>query len=122
MYITISPQKLGDSYSTSVADFVEYLEKENKELHSDHQELFFSQDLELISPKEVVREIDANTAKVPWDILKSRQIIIYPQKSLSKNSLKWMPGLKGIEYRYGFCLSPGYLSCLIVGVKNKPTF
>jgi len=30
MYITITPQKLGGSYSQSVADYVDYLEKENQ--------------------------------------------------------------------------------------------
>ncbi|AVR44216.1 mobilization protein [Christiangramia fulva] len=64
MYITISPQKLGDSFSTSVTDFIEYLEKENKDLQPDHQEFFFSKDQERISPKEVVRAIDHNTSKL----------------------------------------------------------
>ena len=29
MYITITPQKLGDNYTQSAGDFVAYLEKEN---------------------------------------------------------------------------------------------
>lgn len=61
MYIAISPQKLGNTSSKSVADYVEYLEKENKELLKDHPEFFFSHDQEHISSKEVIHEIDTNT-------------------------------------------------------------
>ncbi|SRX76397.1 hypothetical protein AEQU3_03397 [Aequorivita antarctica] len=40
MYITITPQKLGDNYSQSAADFVEYLEKENLGLENENEEFF----------------------------------------------------------------------------------
>ncbi len=64
MYITISPQKLGAQYSSSVADFVNYLEKENSDLPSQKQEMFFNQSQDNISRNEVIREIDTNTAKL----------------------------------------------------------
>lgn len=64
MYITISPQKLGSQFSTSVADFVDYLEKENTDRLPEQRELFFSQNSDHISRKEVIREIDSNTAKL----------------------------------------------------------
>ncbi|MCP9201296.1 DUF5712 family protein [Gramella sp. GC03-9] len=64
MYITISPQKLGDQYATSVADFVDYLEKENTDRLPEQRELFFNQTSDHISSKEVIREIDSNTAKL----------------------------------------------------------
>jgi len=50
MYITITPQKLGGTYSQSSADFIGYLEKENLGLEQDDQlaaavetEYFFNQ-------------------------------------------------------------------------------
>ena len=43
MYITISPQKLGNSYSQSVSEFVDYLEKENQSLEQQDMEHFFNQ-------------------------------------------------------------------------------
>lgn len=64
MYITISPQKLGAQYSTSVADFVDYLEKENTDRLPEKRELFFDQTSDHISRKEVIRDIDSNTAKL----------------------------------------------------------
>ncbi|WP_300439051.1 MobB family relaxase [Christiangramia sp.] len=64
MYITISPQKLGAQYSSSVADFVDYLEKENTDRLPQQKELFFNQTQDSIPRKEVIREIDGNTAKL----------------------------------------------------------
>ena len=43
MYITITPQKLGGTYSQSSADFVGYLEKENEGLDQEDLEHFFNQ-------------------------------------------------------------------------------
>ena len=51
MYITISPQKIGASYSTSVSDFVDYLEKENSDRLQEQKELFFNQNSDDISRK-----------------------------------------------------------------------
>lgn len=64
MYITISPQKLGASYSKSVTDFVEYLEKENNNIENEQKEFFFNNELDGISPNQVIKEIDKNTAKL----------------------------------------------------------
>lgn len=64
MYITITPQKLGDSYAQSVADFVAYLEKENEGKPIEDMEPFFNQHGDQISSREVIREIDGNTAKL----------------------------------------------------------
>jgi len=64
MYITITAQKLGGNYSSGSADFVDYLEKENQGLDQEDGEYFFNQYDDQISAEEVVREIDANTAKL----------------------------------------------------------
>jgi len=64
MYITISPQKIGASYSTSVADFVDYLEKENTDRLPEQKEFFFNQNSDDIARKEVISEIDGNTTKL----------------------------------------------------------
>ncbi|MDX1471752.1 MAG: DUF5712 family protein, partial [Flavobacteriaceae bacterium] len=64
MYITISPQKLGEQYSKSVSDFVDYLEKENTDRLPEQSELFFNQSGDHFSRKEVIKDIDNNTAKL----------------------------------------------------------
>lgn len=65
MYITITSQKLTASYSQSVADYVNYLEKENQlPGFENHQELFFNQEEDNISPEVVIKEIDTNTTKL----------------------------------------------------------
>lgn len=64
MYITISPQKSGGSYSVSVADYVNYLEKENENLPVSEQEFFFNQGEEQVPWQRVVDQIDGNTAKL----------------------------------------------------------
>ena len=64
MYITITPQKSGNNYSQSSADFVGYLEKENQGLEQGAMEHFFNQYDEEISADEVVKEIDGNGAKL----------------------------------------------------------
>lgn len=64
MYITITAQKLGDDYSQSVSNFVDYLEKENQGLEQEDMEHFFNQNGDAISTKEVINEIDGNTAKL----------------------------------------------------------
>ena len=70
MYINITPQKLGTNYSQSSADFVDYLEKENQGLEKEEMEHFFNQYGDEISAKEVVKEIDGNTAKLKKERLK----------------------------------------------------
>ncbi|WP_282089238.1 MobB family relaxase [Aquimarina algiphila] len=80
MYITITPQKLGGSYSQSVADYVDYLEKENQGFEQQDMEHFFNQYSDEISAKEVVKEIDGNTAKLKKTEPKFYSITISPSK------------------------------------------
>lgn len=80
MYVTISPQKLGDNFNPSVANFVSYLEKENEDKSLEDQELFFNQYGEDIVPEEVIRDIDQNTAKLKKVEPKFYSITINPSQ------------------------------------------
>lgn len=80
MYITISPQKLNNSYPQSVSDFVDYLEKENEGKIYEQREHFFNQHGEEISPKEVIKEIDGNTAKLKKTEPKFYSITVNPSR------------------------------------------
>ncbi len=64
MYVSISPQKLGGSYSKSAADYAQYLEKENQDRSNIDKEFFFDSNSDKISEREVINSIDANTAKL----------------------------------------------------------
>lgn len=64
MYITISPQKLGDKFSISARDFITYLEKENRHKSPGEKAFFFNQFEDQVTDREVVEAIDANTAKL----------------------------------------------------------
>lgn len=80
MYITITPQKLGGTYSQSVADFVGYLEKENKGLELEDMERFFNHYGDNISAREVIKEIDENSAKLKKIEPKFYSITVSPSK------------------------------------------
>ena len=80
MYITITPQKSGNNYSQSSADFVGYLEKENEGLEQQDMEHFFNQYGDEISAEEVVKEIDGNTAKLKKKEPKFYSITVSPSK------------------------------------------
>ena len=80
MYITITAQKLGGDYSQSSADFAEYLEKENQGLEQEDVEHFFNQFGDEIDAKEVVKEIDGNTAKLKKKEPKFYSITVSPSK------------------------------------------
>ena len=80
MYITTTPQKLGDNYMQSVTDFVAYLEKENEGKSVDEMEYFFNQYGEEITGKEVINEIDSNTAKLKKTEPKFYSITVNPSK------------------------------------------
>lgn len=87
MYITITPQKLGSSYSQSAADFVAYLEKENDGLDQGtppngkaNMEYFFNQYEDQIPAEVVVKEIDNNTAKLKRTEPKFYSITVSPSK------------------------------------------
>lgn len=85
MYIVITPQKLGQSYSNSAADYVAYLEKENEGLEQENQEHFFNQTEDDISPDKVISEIDGNTAKLKKTEPKFYSIVVSPsQRELQK--------------------------------------
>ncbi len=80
MYITITAQKLGGDYSQSAADFAEYLEKENQGLEQEDVEHFFNQYGDEIEAKDVVKEIDGNTAKLKNKEPKFYSITVSPSK------------------------------------------
>lgn len=81
MYITITAQKLGGNYSQSSADFIDYLEKENQGLEQEDIEHFFNQYGDEIDAKEVVKEIDSNTAKLKNKEPKFYSITVSPSQS-----------------------------------------
>ncbi len=64
MYISITRQHMNQTFSQSSADFVMYLEKENEDRQPELQEHFFDQDNDFVSPEQVIKEIDGNTAKL----------------------------------------------------------
>ena len=80
MYITITAQKLGGDYSQSSADFAEYLEKENQGVEQEDVEHFFNQYGDEIDAKDVVKEIDDNTAKLKKKEPKFYSITVSPSK------------------------------------------
>ncbi|WP_026809936.1 MobB family relaxase [Arenibacter latericius] len=82
MYITITAQKLGNTFSPSSADFVDYLGKENQGMEEgdENMEYFFNQYNDQISAEEVVREIDGNTAKLEKSEPRFYSITINPSK------------------------------------------
>src|SRR5690554_342558 len=80
MYITITPQNLSAGFSKSSAHFVSYLEKENQGLDKEDLEYFFNQHGDQISAKEVIWEIDSNTAKLKNTEPKFYSITVSPSK------------------------------------------
>jgi hypothetical protein len=84
MYITITAQKLGENFSQSSGDFVAYLEKENQGFEQEEMEHFFNQYGDEIGAKEVVKEIDGNTAKLKKKEPKFYSITV----SLSQSELR----------------------------------
>ena len=80
MYIAITPQKLDSGYSSSVSDYVAYLEKENETLEPENQEFFFNQTEDRVSPETVISEIDGNTAKLKKTEPKFYSLIVGPSQ------------------------------------------
>jgi len=78
MYIAITKQQMGATYTSSVTDFVNYLEKENEEKHPVYQEHFFDQYNDQIAPEKVISEIDNNTAKLKKTEPKFYSLVISP--------------------------------------------
>lgn len=78
MYIAISAQQMGETFNSSVTDYVNYLEKENEEKSPELQEHFFDQFNDEISPEKVISEIDSNTAKLHKKDPKFYSIVVSP--------------------------------------------
>ena len=78
MYIAITPQHMDINYKGSVRDFVNYLEKENMDRDESHQECFFDQDHDRVDPETVIRDIDANTAKLKKTDPKFYSLVVSP--------------------------------------------
>ena len=92
MYISISAQTLGNNFSQSVSDFVDYLEKENQGVILEEQEHFFNQYGDEFSTKDVIKDIDGNTAKLKKIEPKFYSITVSPSqrelKQLQNTDLK----------------------------------
>lgn len=84
MYISITKQHSGNTFSQSCSDFVDYLEKENRGRLPELQEHFFDQHHDHVPPKHVVKDIDGNTAKLRKTEPKFYSLTI----SLSQRELK----------------------------------
>lgn len=80
MYISITRQHMDTTFSQSASDFVDYLEKENEGKNPELQEHFFDQYNDKISPEQVVKEIDGNTAKLKKKEPKFYSLTINPSQ------------------------------------------
>ena len=80
MYLTITPQKLTQSFSQSAGHLVSYLEKENEGKSPDQKEFFFSQYSDEVEPSIVTREIDGNSAKLKKTEPRYYSMTINPSK------------------------------------------
>jgi len=116
MYITITPQKLGNNYSQSSADFVGYLEKENQGLEQQDMEHFFNQYGDEISAEEVVKEIDGNTAKLEKHEPRFYSITVSP----SKYELRKLQNSSEDLKRYTRELMKDYVTSFNREIKGRP--
>ncbi|WP_418603572.1 MobB family relaxase [Hwangdonia sp.] len=116
MYITITAQKLGGDYSQSSADFVEYLEKENQGLEQEEIGHFFNHYGNEIKAKEVVREIDGNTAKLKKKEPKFYSITVNP----SKYELKKLQNSSEDLKRYTRAIMNDYAASFNREINGKP--
>ncbi len=80
MYITITGQKKGETYSSSCKDFVAYLEKENEGLEAEDQEQFFSHDADNVEAASVIESIDTNKYKLKEKDTKFFSVTLNPSK------------------------------------------
>ncbi len=81
MYITVTKQHMDATFSQSASDFVNYLEKENEGKSVELQEHFFDQYNDRLEPGQVIKEIDANTAKLKKKEPKFYSLTINPSQS-----------------------------------------
>ena len=116
MYITITPQKMGGNFSKSSADFVGYLEKENQGLEQQEMEHFFNQYGDEISAKEVVKEIDGNTAKLEKHEPRFYSITVSP----SKYELRKLQNSSEDLKRYTRELMKDYVASFNREIKGRP--
>jgi hypothetical protein len=116
MYITITAQKLGGSYSQSSASFVDYLEKENQGLEQEDMEHFFNQYGDEVSAKDVVKEIDGNTAKLKKKEPKFYSITVSP----SKYELRRLQNSSKDLKTYTRELMKGYVSSFNREINGRP--
>lgn len=115
MYVTITPQKLGDNYSQGSAEFVEYLEKENQCLDPGYEEFFFNQYDDKISAKEVVKDIDVNTAKLKKIEPNFYSITVSP----SQYELNRLQNTSNDLKKYTRELMKDYVACFNREIKGK---
>lgn len=85
MYITITSQKLSGNYTQSVADYVNYLEKENLDPEMVQEEHFFDQYNDQVNGETVVTSIDQNTAKLKKSEPKFYSITVSPSQREMRN-------------------------------------
>jgi hypothetical protein len=116
MYITITAQKLGKTYAQSAAEFVEYLEKENQGIEQDEIEHFFNQYGDEISAENVIKEIDANTAKLKKVEPKFYSITVNP----SKYELRKLQNSSEDLKRYTRAIMKDYASSFNRDINGKP--
>jgi len=116
MYITITAQKLTGDYSQSVADFVDYLEKENQGIEKEEIEHFFNQYGDEISAKEVVQEIDGNSAKLKKTEPKFYSITVSPSQYELKRLQHSSEDLK----QYTKVLMKDYVTSFNREINGKP--
>ncbi|MFD0798444.1 MobB family relaxase [Maribacter chungangensis] len=116
MYISITAQKLGETYTQSSAGFVDYLEKENQGLEQSEMEHFFNQDSDEISAAEVVKEIDGNTAKLKKKEPKFYSITINP----SKRELQHLKNSSEDLKRYTRAVMQDYVSSFNRQINSRP--
>lgn len=80
MYISITKQHMDNTFSQSSGDFVDYLEKENEGKTAELQEHFFDQYNDRVSPGQVIKDIDGNTAKLKKQEPKFYSLTISPSQ------------------------------------------
>tara|TARA_B110000037_G_scaffold222992_1_gene301148 strand:+ start:4107 stop:5135 length:1029 start_codon:yes stop_codon:yes gene_type:complete len=116
MYITITAQKLSGNYSQSVANFVEYLEKENQGLNQEDMTHFFNQYGDDIYAKQVIQEIDGNTSKLKKTEPKFYSITVNP----SKFELNRLKNSREDLKRYTKVLMNDYVSSFNREINGRP--
>ncbi|QLE01978.1 mobilization protein [Galbibacter sp. BG1] len=123
MYVTISAQKIGGKFPTSVGSYVDYLEKENESIlgsespeNKQDLEHFFNQYGERIGKGEVIREIDSNTSKLKKKEPKFYSITINP----SQRELRHLENSAEALKKYTKSLMEQYVQCFHREIDGRP--